>query len=75
MEVSSELWPLLLTWFIFNPSWIGNYIHYKLWDEIIYSFSNFYGCTIEFWEWISNFNPHVPGHVIVIHAGIKDKPC
>ena len=24
-----------------------NYIHYKLWDEIIYPFLNFNGCTVE----------------------------
>ena len=36
-------WPLLLTWFNFNPSMdeISNYIHYKVWDEITYPFLNF----------------------------------
>ena len=29
-----------------------------MWDEIIYPFPNFNGCTIEVWEWISNFTPH-----------------
>ena len=27
----------------------------KVWDEIIHPFPNFNGCTVEFWEWISNF--------------------
>ena len=27
----------------------------KVWDEITYPFPNFNGCTIEVWEWISNF--------------------
>ena len=29
----------------FNPSMKGNYIHYKLWDDIIYQFPNFNDCT------------------------------
>ena len=36
----------------------------KVWDEIIYSFLNFNGCTVEVWEWISNFIPHIIGRVI-----------
>ena len=30
------------------PAWISNYVHYKVWDEIIYQFPNFNGCTVEF---------------------------
>ena len=30
----------------------------KVWDEIIYPFSNFNGCTVEVWEGISNYIPH-----------------
>ena len=30
----------------------------KVWSEITYPFSNFNGCTIEVWEWISYFLPH-----------------
>ena len=44
-----------LTWI---PAWISNYIHYKVWDEITYPFSNVNGCTIEVWKWRSNFVPH-----------------
>ena len=29
------------------PEWISNYIHYKVWDEIIYPFLNFNGATVE----------------------------
>ena len=29
-----------------------------MWDEITYPFPNFNGCTVEAWEWISNFIPH-----------------
>ena len=35
-----------------------------MWDKITYSFPNFNGCTVEVWEWISNFIPHFTGHVI-----------
>ena len=30
----------------------------KLWDEITYPFLNFNDCTVEVYEWISNFVPH-----------------
>ena len=30
---------------------------WKVWDEIIYSFSNFKIATVEVWEWISNLIP------------------
>ena len=35
---------------------IENYIHYKVWHEIIYPFPNFSGCTTEVLEWISNLS-------------------
>ena len=37
------------------PAWISNYIHYKVWDAITHPFLNFYGATVEVWEWTSNF--------------------
>ena len=37
------------------PTQISNYIHYKVWDEIIYSFPNVNIGTTEVWEWIPNF--------------------
>ena len=39
---------------------MGNCDHMasKLWDEITYPFPNFIGCTIDIWEWKSNFIPH-----------------
>ena len=46
------------------PTWISNYTHYNVWDEITYPFLNFNGATVEVWEWISNFIPHFTGHVI-----------
>ena len=46
------------------PAWISNCIHYKVWDEITYPFSNFNGATVEVWEWISNSIRHLTGHII-----------
>ena len=40
-------------------------------DEITYPFPNFNGCTVEVWEWMSNFMPHLIGFVSTYHAGIK----
>ena len=39
-----------------GPSWISNHMPSKLWDEITYPSPNFNGCTVEVWEWISNFH-------------------
>ena len=41
--------------------WYAALMH--LWDsahasKITYTFPNFNGCTVEVWEWISNFNQH-----------------
>ena len=36
-------------------TWISNYSHYNVWDEIAYPFPNFNGITVEVWEWINNF--------------------
>ena len=37
----------------------------KVWYNITLPFSNFNGCTIKVWEWISNFIPHF---IIVVFA-------
>ena len=37
---------LLFTWVNLIPPWISNYIHYRVWDEIIYPFPNSTG-TVE----------------------------
>ena len=54
----------VLTYLALIPAWISNYIHNNVWDEMTYPFWNFYDCTVEVWEWISNFIPHFTGHVI-----------
>ena len=48
--VNGYMRPLLQTW-------ISNYIHNKVGDEITYPYPNFAGCTIEVYEWIYNFIP------------------
>ena len=45
-------------------AWIRNYIYYNVWYEITYPFPNFNGCTVEIWEWLSNFIPHFIGRLI-----------
>ena len=47
------------------PAWINNHIHYEVWAENIYPFSNFNSTGIEIWEWISNFVPQSTEHVII----------
>ena len=37
------------------PARICNHNHYRVWDVITYPFPNFNGCTVEVWDWISNF--------------------
>ena len=55
------------------PSWKSNYIHYKVWDEIICLLPNFNGFTVDVSERTSYFIPHFIGHMNIIHAGIKVK--
>ena len=43
---------------------IGNHKPSKMWDEITYPFQIFNGCTVEVWEWASNFTPHLMIDVI-----------
>ena len=35
-----------------------------MWEDITFPFPNFNGCTVEVWEWISNFISHFTEHVI-----------
>ena len=46
---------------ILIPAWISNNISSKVCDEITYPFPNFNDCTVEVWEWISNFNTRFIG--------------
>ena len=40
------------------PAWITYHMPGKVCDEITYPFPNFNGCTVEVWEWKTNFIPH-----------------
>ena len=51
-------------------AWISNHMPSKVWDEITYPFPIFNSCTVEVWEWISNFIPHFIMDIIPIHAGV-----
>ena len=37
---------------------MNNYVHYKVWDEIIYPFPNFNSAAVEVWECIYYFISH-----------------
>ena len=55
---SFRLGPLLLMWINFIPAWMYNYIHYKVYDDIINPLPNFNIATVQDWGWISNFISH-----------------
>ena len=54
----------------FVPAWISKCIHYKVWDEITYSFPNFNSSTIDVWEWIINFILHFTVHAVTFPCEI-----
>ena len=41
------------------PVGISNHLPGTVWDEITYLFSNFYGCTVEDYEWIRDLHLEV----------------
>ena len=45
-----------------------------MWDEITYSSQNFNDGSVEVWELVSDFHTF-HGMWLLIHAGIKAKPC
>ena len=47
----------------FNLGWLSDYIYNNVCVEITDPFRNFNGAIVEVWEWISNFIPHLTGHV------------
>ena len=62
--VSQKTGPFYLCGLTLIPAWISNHIHYNVWDEVTYPFTNFNREVIEVWGWICNFIPHFAGHVI-----------
>ena len=75
-----KAWPIenhKMTWCPFYShgltsisAWISNYIHWKMWDKITYPFPNSNGATVEVWELISYFIPHITEYWLLIHGGI-----
>ena len=56
-----RLVPVLLLCINCIPAWITNCMPSEAWDEVIHSFPNCNGATIEVWElmsMISNYSPH-----------------
>ena len=47
---------------------MNNYMHYIVFDEIIYPFPNFNGATVEIWEWKNNLIAHFAGGVIAFQC-------
>ena len=48
----------------FNDNLVSNHRPSKMWEEITYPFPNFNSATVEVWEWISSFIPHILMSVI-----------
>ena len=68
--------PFYLQSLILIPSWVRNYIHYKVRDAITYPFPNLNCETVEIWEWMSNFILHFTRYSITYPCWIiKVKPC
>ena len=42
-----------------TPAWKSNHVYNKVKDEITYRFPNFDSATVDVWEWISYFVPHL----------------
>ena len=63
--------PLILIWFIFNPTWISNHMHSKVWGEITYPSPNFNGCTVED---LGNDKVISSNILSLIHTGINVNP-
>ena len=77
--ISHTCSPFYLHGLTLIPTWISSHIPSKVWDEITYPFLNFNGCTVEVWEWINNFTPHLIMDVImlcmVMTQFAQDNPC
>ena len=57
------------------PSLISNHMLSEVWDKIAYPFPNFNRVTLEVWEWISDFIPHLIKDVITYSCWININPC
>ena len=50
MALSKLRGPFYKHGLILIPAWLGTYIHYKEWNKITYTFSNFKGASTEVWD-------------------------
>ena len=55
--IVSSIDPFYWYGLILIPAWIS--MPSKVWDEITYPILNVSGATVDVWEWISNFIPHI----------------
>ena len=61
-----DIWgPFYQHGLIIIPARISYHMPSKLWDEITYPFPNFNGCTVDVFEWSSNFSSHFIMDVII----------
>ena len=49
---------------------VSNHIHFNVWDEIIYQFSNFNGTAVQVWEWLSNLITYFPEFKVILDCKI-----
>ena len=49
---------------IVYPAWISNYVHDNVCDVITDPFPDYIGASVEVWEWMNNFIPHLTPHMI-----------
>ena len=69
IEISWDNWLVLsgIPFPDFNliPSWLSNYINFKIWDEITHPFPDLNIAAVEVWELISDFISHFIMDVII----------
>ena len=56
---------------VLNPAWTSNCIHYKMWDEFTYPFTNFNDTVVEDCEWKSTLSYTLLRMWLLISAGIR----
>ena len=55
--------------------WISNHMLHEVWNDITYPFPNFNGCTVEIWQFISDFTSNFICTLLFFHVVIKVDPC
>ena len=49
------------------PGWFSYYFNFKVWYEMMYPFPNFYSCSVEVCELVSDFIVQSTVHVITVY--------